>query len=99
MAVTVRIVITGVAGFVGSTTAAMALDAGMQVLGIDCFTPYYSREIKEANIAFLSAFDRFSLVEGNLLKLDLPGLLTTCDGVLHLAAQPGVRHSWSEFDT
>ena len=43
--------ITGVAGFVGSHLAERLLDRGARVTGVDCFTDYYARSIKESNLA------------------------------------------------
>ena len=42
--------ITGAAGFIGSNLAKKLLAAGEEVIGIDCFTDYYSRDLKERNI-------------------------------------------------
>ncbi|MBO8127499.1 MAG: GDP-mannose 4,6-dehydratase, partial [Firmicutes bacterium] len=48
-----RALVTGVAGFIGSTLAEALIDQGYRVLGIDCFTDYYSRAIKESNLVRL----------------------------------------------
>jgi len=41
--------VTGCAGFIGSHIIERLLDLGFEVIGIDCFTDYYSRKIKESN--------------------------------------------------
>ena len=91
-------VITGVAGFIGSTLADTLVAAGDEVVGIDSFLDYYDRALKERNLTALSEHPRFELIEGSLQDLDLEQILQGCDRVFHLAAQAGVRASWgSEF--
>ena len=46
-----RALVTGVAGFIGSTLTDALLARGDRVLGVDCFTPYYDRVAKEANVS------------------------------------------------
>jgi nucleoside-diphosphate-sugar epimerase len=89
-----RAVVTGVAGFVGSTLADRLVDSGADVVGIDCFTDYYPRRIKEHNIAGLRGRDRFRFVESRIQDADLVALLGDRTHVFHLAAQAGVRKSW-----
>ena len=89
-----RALVTGVAGFIGSTLADRLLDAGGEVVGLDCFTDYYPRSHKEANLAGLRARRGFTFVEAALQDTDLPGLLDGVTHVFHLAAQAGVRKSW-----
>jgi UDP-glucose 4-epimerase len=86
--------VTGVAGFVGSNLAARLLDQGARVTGIDCFTDYYPRFMKEANLATLKGRPGFTFVESTLQSADLPVLLRDVSHVFHLAAQAGVRKSW-----
>lgn len=91
-----RSVVTGVAGFIGSHLAEQLVGEGHEVVGIDCFTDYYARSIKESNIEKLLKASGFSFVEGNLLQLDLPELLKGVDFIFHQAAQAGVRSSWGK---
>ncbi len=86
--------VTGVAGFVGSHLAERLLDRGVRVTGIDCFTDYYARSIKEANLASVQGRPGFRFVEGTIQDTDLPSLLDGVTHVFHLAAQAGVRKSW-----
>lgn len=88
--------ITGVAGFVGSQLAEALLAGGDEVRGVDCFTPYYDRAQKDANLAGALADPRFALHEADLRDADLGPLLDGVDVVYHQAAQPGVRLSWSD---
>ena len=92
-------VVTGVAGFIGSHLAERLIREGHEVMGIDCFTDYYPRSIKEKNLKNLLTLPGFSFIEGNLLDLDLPELLNGTQYIFHQAAQAGVRSSWgAEFE-
>jgi UDP-glucose 4-epimerase len=86
--------ITGVAGFIGSHLAARLLADGAAVTGIDCFTDYYPRAIKESNVAVNARTPGFRFVEDSLQDADLASLLDGKTHVFHLAAQAGVRKSW-----
>jgi UDP-glucose 4-epimerase len=90
----VKAVVTGAAGFIGSQLAASLLADGHEVTGIDCFTDYYPRAVKESNLAPLRRDARFRLVEERLQDTALVGHLTGAEQVFHLAAQAGVRASW-----
>ncbi len=89
-----KAVVTGAAGFIGSHVAESLLGDGHEVVGIDCFTDYYPRPIKEANLLRLRPNPRFALVEERLQDADLASLLDGAAHVYHLAAQAGVRASW-----
>ena len=91
-----RALVTGVAGFIGSTLTDALLARGDRVLGVDCFTPYYARADKDANLSGARQSDRFELVEADLRSCAIEPLLDGVDVVFHQAAQPGVRLSWSE---
>jgi len=91
--------VTGVAGFIGSTLAGRLLDQGARVTGIDCFTDYYPRSVKEANLASLLGRSGFHFVESTIQAADLGRLVPDATHVFHLAAQAGVRKSWGrDFD-
>jgi UDP-glucuronate 4-epimerase len=87
-------VVTGVAGFVGSSVADRLLAEGHTVRGIDCFVEYYPKELKLRNLARARDNGNFSFVEENLLHTDLAPLLDGAQWVFHQAAQAGVRASW-----
>ena len=89
-----RALVTGVAGFIGSHLAERLLADGADVIGIDCFTDYYARSIKEQNLTQPRAHPRFRFIEAALQQADLPRLLDGVTHVFHLAAQAGVRKSW-----
>ena len=85
---------TGAAGFIGSHLVEQLLADGAHVVGIDCFTDYYARALKDANLAAARRHDRFTFVESRLQDADLDHLLRDTTHVFHLAAQAGVRKSW-----
>ncbi len=91
-----NILITGAAGFIGSTTAEQLVKEGHQVIGVDNFDPYYDRKIKENNIMELQKSSLFSLYELDILdyeKFEKVFKENKIDYVLHLAAKAGVRPS------
>lgn len=88
-----KYLITGVAGFIGSSIAAELLRRGEEVIGIDSFTDYYESPLKEVNVERLAG-DSFRLIRADLNRYDLPSLLDGTDVVFHQAGQPGVRKSW-----
>jgi nucleoside-diphosphate-sugar epimerase len=90
-----RYLVTGCAGFIGSTLAETLLDAGADVVGVDAFTDYYPRDRKEAQVAAAREHAAFEFAERDLGAGPLPEpLLEGVDGIFHLAARPGVRASW-----
>ena len=93
-----RALVTGVAGFIGSHLAAALLDEGAEVVGLDAYTDYYARSIKETNLEVNRGRRGFKFVEGAIQDVDLSSLLQGVTHVFHLAAQAGVRRSWgSDF--
>ena len=94
-----KAVVTGAAGFIGSHLSAALLDAGATVSAVDCFTDYYPRAVKEANLTPLLSRSGFRFREARLQDVDLGPLLDGVTHVFHLAAQAGVRKSWGrDFD-
>jgi UDP-glucose 4-epimerase len=88
-----KTLVTGCAGFIGSHLADKLLEQGYEVIGIDCFTDYYPRAIKEANISNALKNNNFKLIEENILNMEK---FPDVDYVFHLAAQAGVRASWGK---
>ena len=91
-----KCLVTGAAGFIGSHLSEYLTDKGCEVIGIDNFMDYYSKSIKEANIADLKKDQRFEFVEASILEVNLAELLEGVEVVFHQAAQAGVRASWGE---
>lgn len=92
-------VITGCAGFIGSQLCEALVARGDSVVGVDRFTDYYGRDLKERNLERLRDEKGFRLVEADIGVDGVESLVADADGVFHLAAQPGVRGSWgSSFE-
>lgn len=89
-------VVTGAAGFIASHLCRKLLKKGYKVLGIDSFTDYYPRWIKEKNLDTLKESENFKFIEKDLTEMDLKSVLRDTDFVFHHAAQAGVRASWGE---
>jgi nucleoside-diphosphate-sugar epimerase len=88
--------VTGCAGFLGSHLCEALLRGGHEVIGVDCFTDYYPRALKEANVAGVKRAPGFHMVEIDLAAGPVDRLLDGVEVVFHLAAQPGVRASFGE---
>ncbi|MEX0742664.1 MAG: SDR family NAD(P)-dependent oxidoreductase, partial [Phycisphaeraceae bacterium] len=96
-----NILVTGVAGFIGSNLAEALVNDGHVVYGIDNFDSYYDRHVKERNIGELVESTGFRFYEADLR--DRHALATvfgtaaeagrSIDAVVHLAAKAGVRPS------
>ena len=89
-----KALVTGAAGFIGSTLSARLLADGWDVTGIDALTPYYDPALKRANLERLGG--AFTFVQEDLRTADLDALLDGVDVVFHEAGQPGVRASWGD---
>lgn len=85
--------VTGAAGFIGSTLTDRLLADGVRVTGVDAFTDYYDPALKRRNLEGALRHEGFRLLELDLSTADL-ATLPEVDVVFHQAAQPGVRASW-----
>jgi UDP-glucuronate 4-epimerase len=89
-----RVLVTGIAGFIGSHLAERLIARGDHVVGLDNFDPFYARPIKEDNLAGIHAHAQVH--EGDLLDAALVDRLLRdgkYDVIVHLAALAGVRPS------
>ena len=91
-----KILVTGVAGFIGMHSAKKLLDEGHEIIGIDNLNDYYDVSLKEDRLQTLKDYKNFRFLKLdikdqkdllNLFKKESP------QRVLHLAAQAGVRYS------
>ncbi len=92
------ILVTGVAGFIGSHVALRLLERGEHVLGLDNLNDYYDVRLKEARLVRLSPYERFHFVKFDLAdRSAISGIFSAhrIRRVVHLAAQAGVRYSLS----
>lgn len=90
-----KILVTGVAGFIGSETARLFLNDGHEVVGIDNLNDYYSPKLKRDRLARIPS-ERFVFAECDLADKKKLGELferNRFDVVVNLAAQAGVRYS------
>lgn len=88
--------VTGAAGFIGSHLVDSLLADGWQVRGVDSFTHHYDPAVKRQNLDAALTHEHFELHEADLATDELAPLLEGCEVVFHLAAQAGVRASWSQ---
>ncbi len=93
----VQVVVTGCAGFIGSTITEALLQLGCKVTGVDCLTDYYDVRMKHENLSGFKDNENFTFVQKELLDVDPVELLRDKTACFHLAAQAGVRASWGEY--
>lgn len=90
-----RVLVTGVAGFIGMHCASRLLERGDEVLGIDNLSPYYPVQLKKDRLARLKhpgfRFDKVDIADSESLSRAFEEHQP--EAVLHLAAQAGVRYS------
>lgn len=84
-----RILVTGIAGAIGSHLAERLLSLGHDVVGIDAFTQYYSPAIKKINADDVK-IKGAKIFERDLAKDDIDDITTDADIIFHMAAQPGI---------
>ena len=93
-----KVLVTGAAGFIGAALCGRLLARGDRVAGLDSFSSYYDPSLKEARVAHFCRGDRFRLARADLgdrAALEALFASEAPDRVVHLAAQAGVRHSFS----
>ncbi|WP_341348335.1 GDP-mannose 4,6-dehydratase [Paenibacillus sp. FSL H3-0469] len=91
-----KYLVTGVAGFIGSSLAKKLLEHGCQVIGIDNINDYYDINLKYTRLEQLTPYEDFSFIKGDIADKEL--ILSLFEEhkpniVINLAAQAGVRHS------
>ena len=91
-----KVLVTGAAGFIGMHVAERLLARGDEVIGIDNLNAYYDVALKEARLSRLCAQSRFRFVKADIADADALRQVFQREkihGVVHLAAQAGVRYS------
>lgn len=91
-----KVLVTGVAGFIGKHVAKRLLERGDEVVGIDNLNDYYDVNLKQARLDQLSPFPAFRFVRMELADSGAMDKLFAAEGftrAVNLAAQPGVRYS------
>jgi len=91
-----KVLITGVAGFIGFSLAKKFLENGCSIYGLDNYDSYYSVKLKKMRINELKKFKKFKFYNldiSNFEKLDKQIKKINFHYVYHFAAQPGVRYS------
>jgi UDP-glucuronate 4-epimerase len=92
----VRILVTGGAGFIGSTLVDRLLADGGEVVALDNFDDFYAEPIKRANLGSAARHPRFRLVVADLrdrVAIHRTVAESAPDAIVHLAARAGVRPS------
>jgi nucleoside-diphosphate-sugar epimerase len=93
-----RYLVTGAAGFIGSHLCERLLALGHEVVGLDCFVPYYPRPLKERNLGESKKHPKFRFVPLDLRTDDIKPAVDGIEVIYHLAAMPGLVASWTDFD-
>ncbi len=92
------VLVTGVAGFIGFHVASALLDRGEEVIGVDIVNAYYDPSLKEARLRQIEGRHGYRFVKADIAELEQIRAIAQehgqrITGVVHLAAQAGVRHS------
>lgn len=93
---TMKILVTGTAGFIGSALTLRLLARGDSVHGVDNLNDYYDVSLKEARLARCISNPRFTFTKADIIdRVSMQELFSRggFDAVMHLAAQAGVRYS------
>jgi UDP-glucuronate 4-epimerase len=96
VAKTVKLLVTGAAGFIGFHTARLLLERGDEVVGLDNLNGYYDPSLKQARLDILNGYPEFRFVKADIADRHDMELLFRAEKfqrVVHLAAQAGVRYS------
>ena len=91
-----KFLVTGAAGFIGSSVSSALLERGEQVIGIDNLNDYYSPALKQARLDLLKKYNNFYFQKIDLANApEIRSLFAAekFDAVVHLGAQAGVRYS------
>ncbi len=90
------ILLTGSSGFIGSKTAQLLLEQGVEVTGVDNMNDYYDVKLKQYRLKKLEQFPNFRFYEADIedmASLEKIFIVRKFDAVINLAARAGVRYS------
>lgn len=93
-----RVLVTGVAGFIGSHLAERLLHEGHEVVGIDAFLGANTTRGWERNLERLRGRRAFSFHNADLRTADLLPIVADCDALVHEAAVAGLARSWDDLE-
>jgi UDP-glucuronate 4-epimerase len=96
VAKTVKLLVTGAAGFIGFHTSRLLLERGDEVVGLDNLNAYYDPSLKQARLDILTDYPGFRFVKADVAdrhEMESLFLVEQFQRVVHLAAQAGVRYS------
>jgi UDP-glucuronate 4-epimerase len=91
-----KILVTGVAGFIGYHTAERLLKDGFSVIGIDNLNDYYDTKLKFERLKLLKKSKKFNFIKcdfSNWKELNKKLAKEKIEKIIHLGAQAGVRYS------
>jgi UDP-glucuronate 4-epimerase len=91
-----KVLVTGVAGFIGSQTAKALLDRGDEVIGVDNLSSYYDVNLKLARLSLLEGRSNFRFVKADLADrgaIERVFANHRPERLINLAAQAGVRYA------
>jgi len=91
-----KILVTGAAGFIGSHVCDFYIEKGHYVIGVDNFDSFYSKRIKQLNIAQIIKHRHFRFYKADIRnRIAINSIFSSykIDAVIHLAAKAGVRPS------
>ncbi|HSG29968.1 MAG TPA: NAD-dependent epimerase/dehydratase family protein [Thermodesulfobacteriota bacterium] len=91
-----KVIVTGAAGFIGSTLTEKLISQGFSVIGIDSVNDNYDVKIKNSNISGLLKNKNFKFINSNILDIDFGGKYSEIQAIFHQAATAGVRSSWGK---
>jgi len=89
-----KVIVTGAAGFIGSTLSERLIEEGFYVIGIDSLNNNYAVNIKNNNLINLCKHKNFKFVNSNIINIDFNNGYSDIEAVFHQAATAGVRTSW-----